>query len=59
MAKWWCSLAKEKLYLSAYRGLGKFISLLARKLSKPEDGRYRPKHVVFSFVNKHNLAIYL
>ena len=21
--------------------------LLARKLSKPEDGRYRPKHVVF------------
>ena len=22
-------------------------SLLARKLSKPEDGRYRPKHVVF------------
>jgi len=20
---------------------------LARKLSKPEDGRYRPKHVVF------------
>jgi hypothetical protein len=22
-------------------------TLLARKLSKPEDGRYRPKHVVF------------
>jgi len=23
------------------------ISSLTRKLSKPEDGRYRPKHVVF------------
>ena len=22
---------------------------LARKLSKPEDGRYRPKHVVFFY----------
>ena len=22
-------------------------SLLARNMSKPEDGRYRPKHVVF------------
>jgi len=21
--------------------------LIARKLSKPDDGRYRPKHVVF------------
>jgi len=25
-----------------------YKTLLARKLSKPEDGRYRPKHVVFS-----------
>ena len=24
-----------------------YKTLLARKLSKPEDGRYRPKHVVF------------
>ena len=24
-----------------------YITLIARKLSKPEDGRYRPKHVVF------------
>ena len=24
-----------------------YISLIARKLSKPDDGRYRPKHVVF------------
>ena len=24
-----------------------YITLIARKLSKPDDGRYRPKHVVF------------
>ena len=24
-----------------------YIILIVRKLSKPEDGRYRPKHVVF------------
>ena len=43
------------------RGLGiLYKALLARKLSKPEDGRYRPKHVVFSIANKHHhLAIYL
>jgi len=30
------------------RGLGiLYKTLLARKLSEPEDGRYRPKHVVF------------
>jgi hypothetical protein len=30
------------------RGLGiLYKTLLARKLSKPEDGLYRPKHVVF------------
>ena len=30
------------------RGLGiLYKTLLVRKLSKPEDGRYRPKHVVF------------
>ena len=30
------------------RGLGiLYKTLLARNLSKPEDGRYRPKHVVF------------
>ena len=23
------------------------LPLIARKLSKPDDGRYRPKHVVF------------
>jgi len=27
--------------------LSLYDTLLARKLSKPEDGRYRPKHVVF------------
>ena len=37
-----------------------YETLLARKLSKPEDGRYRPKHIVFSIANKHHhLAIYL
>jgi len=42
-------------------GLGiLYKTLLARKLSKPEDGRYRPKHVVFSIANKqHHLVIYL
>jgi len=41
------------------RGLGVLYKiLLARKLSKPEDGRYRPKHVFFSIANKrHHLAI--
>ena len=30
------------------RGLGiLYKTLSARKLSKPQDGRYRPKHVVF------------
>jgi len=24
-----------------------YISLIARKLSEPDDGCYRPKHVVF------------
>ena len=24
-----------------------YKTLLARKLSQPEDGRYRPKHIVF------------
>jgi len=24
-----------------------YITLIARKMSKPDDGRYRPKHVVF------------
>jgi len=68
MAKLWCLLAMEKLHVSAYSGhlqiLATFLLLykilLARKLSKPEDGRYRPKHVVFSIANKHHhLAIYL
>ena len=32
-------------------------SLSARKLSKLEDGIYRPKHVVFSIANKHHIFI--
>jgi len=37
-----------------------YKTLLARKLSKPEDGRYRPKHVVFPLlINTNHLAIYL
>ena len=31
-----------------------YITLKARKLSKPEDGSYRPKHVFFSIANKHH-----
>jgi len=47
-------LAKRVLYNNYIK------TLLARKFSKPEDGRYRPKHVVFSIANKHHhLAIYL
>ena len=39
-------LAKRVLYnIILYNMIHK--TLLARKLSKPEDGRYRPKHVVF------------
>jgi len=42
------------------RGGVEISTLLARNLSKPEEGRYRPKHVVFSIANKHrHLAIYL
>ena len=52
----------EKLHVSAYRGHPKILTtfllkefyiiciyktLLARKLSKPEYGRYRQKHVVY------------
>ena len=51
-------ISKEKLHVSAYSGhlhvltakrvLGiLYKTLLARKLSKPEDDRYMPKHVVF------------
>jgi len=37
-----------------------YKSLSTRKFSKPEDGRYRPKHVVFSIADKNNdLAVYL
>jgi len=36
-----------------------YKTLLARKLSKPEDGCYRPKHVVFPLLINHHLAIYL
>ena len=33
--------------------------LLARNLSEPEDGRFRPKHVVFFLANNHHhLAIF-
>jgi len=46
--------------LSGWVGVGLGGTLLARKMSKPEDSRYRPKHVVFSIANKHHhLAIHL
>jgi len=35
-------------YMFTPRGLGiLYKTLIARKLSKPDDGRYRPKHAVF------------
>ena len=52
----------KEFYITSPRGLGiLYKTLLAIKLSKPEDGRYRPKHIVFfSIANKHHhLAIYL
>jgi len=36
-----CAIAGFGLYVILY------ITLIARTLSKPDDGRYRPKHVVF------------
>jgi len=51
---------RKKLHVSAYSLGILYKTLKARKLSKPEDGRYRPKHVVISIDNKHHhLAIYL
>jgi len=43
------SLTKaRKVMMRSENGLGiLYKTLLARKLSKIEDGRYRPKHVVF------------
>jgi len=46
-------ISNGKTICLAYSGFDKFLAiilyktLLARKLSKPEDSRYRPKHVVF------------
>ena len=49
-------ISNGKLHVSAYSGhhqvLTTFVgilykTLIARKLSKPDDGRYSPKHVVF------------
>jgi len=37
-----------------------FISNGKNYMFRPEDGRYRPKRIVFSIANKHHhLAIYL
>ena len=38
-------LVKIVLYIMHIIGI-LYKTLIARKLSKPEDGRYRPKHVV-------------
>jgi len=62
-----------KLHVSAYSGhlqvLTSFLlkefyiilykTLLARKLSKPEDGRYRPKHVVFPLLINTIISPYI
>ena len=34
-----------------------YKTLLARKLSKPADGRYRPKHVVFPLLINTNTSM--
>jgi len=50
-------ISKEKLYVSAYSGhlqvltiLGILYKTLLAENCQPEDGRYRPKHVVFSLL---------
>jgi len=46
-------ISNGKLHVSAYNlyiiriKCILYITIIARKLSKPDDGRYRPKHVVF------------
>ena len=50
MAKLWCLLAMENYMFrpKSPRDLGILHkTLIARKFSKRDDGRYRPKHVVF------------
>ena len=50
----------QELYITCIICVYIYITLIERKLSKPEDGRCRPKHVVFSIANKyHHLSIYL
>jgi len=50
----------KEFYIICLNRMVTLISQEARKLSKSEDGRYRPKHLVFYIVNKHHhLAIYL
>jgi len=52
-------ISKEKLHVSAYSGHLQVLTVFCRKLLEPEDGRYRPKHVVFFLANKHHhLAIF-
>ena len=34
--------------ICSYLGIVFYINSFSRKLSEPEDGRYRPKHVVLS-----------
>ena len=37
---------------------GGWSAYLAKKLYKPEDGRYRPKHVVLLCYKYHHLVLY-
>ena len=46
--EWKSRTNRELEEMSKGENIVKWIkTLTARKLSKPEDGRYRPKHVVF------------
>ena len=51
---WWFISNVKTTCFGLYRpswGLGIFYTtLLARKLLRPEDGRYRPKHVIFTLL---------
>ena len=51
MAKWWCLLARWWWDLNITTRFRHIIyNSFSRKLSEPEDGRHRPKHVVFSML---------
>jgi len=54
-------ISKEKLHVSAYSGQLQVLTIFSfsRKLSEPEDGRYRPKRVLFPLLINTIILPYL